>query len=76
MRKFLILLILLKFRLKRWQCFKFTNQKSAVNKYYFNENKLMRIGYVDNNRTRFYHPSNVSLTWMLFSPKCKIIKII
>lgn len=73
--RLLIRLIRLKFGLKLNQKFRFTNQKNALNTYYFKKNKLMKITYINNGTSRFCRESRVKLKWMLFSRDCKIIKV-
>lgn len=67
MRRFVIFLIRKKLRLKKYENFRFTNQKSdAV--YYFTETNVMKHwhGYTE--------PSGVSINWLL-DDDCEIERV-
>ena len=67
MRRLVIFLIRCKLKLKKYECFKFVNQKSdAV--YYFTESNLMKRWH---NQTML---SGVSINWLL-DKECKIERI-
>ena len=67
MRRFVIFLIRKKLGLKKYECFKFVNQKSnAV--YYFSEHNLMKRWH---NQTML---SGVSVNWLL-DPECEIERV-
>lgn len=67
MRRFVIFLIRKKLGLKKYECFRFDNQKSdAV--YYFTEYNVMKRW---RNQTML---SGVSINWLL-DPECKIERV-
>lgn len=72
MRKIIIFLLRKHFGLKKYEKFRFTNQKTR-DWYYFTANCLMK-----KNRTQKDSPhwvqSSVSLNWLL-SPECEIQKL-
>lgn len=68
MKRLIIFLIRRKLGLKKRQCFRFTNQASKDNKYYFSDEHLYKI---ENGRRMM---ANVSLNWLL-NDDCEIEKI-
>lgn len=58
-----------KFGLKKYKLFRFANQKSKVNSYYFTDTELLKAD-VENGEIR---PSNVRLAWLL-DDRCQIVK--
>ena len=67
MKKVIIFLVRKGLRLKRYESFKFSNQKTEAI-YYFTDKNLMKR---ENGHTTF---SSVSLNWLL-NKNCKIEKI-
>lgn len=67
--KLIIFFLRKKFGLKRGETFRFNNQRSKVNVYYFTENVLIKI----DAEKREIRESNVKLNWLL-DEKCKITK--
>lgn len=67
MRRLIILLIRMKLGLRKYQQFRFDNQKSKTDTYYFTATKLFKIEGCS------VVESNVSLNWLL-NDKCKITK--
>jgi hypothetical protein len=66
MDRLIIFLVRKRLGIKKFQYFKFQNQKDPLNRYYFTEHNIMKEcgnGYI--------RQSNVSLNWLL-DPKCKI----
>lgn len=68
MRRFIIFLIRMKLGVKKHQTFRFDNQKSKTDTYYFTATHLLKIEGCG------IREANVSLNWLL-DDKCKIIKI-
>ncbi len=64
----IIFLLRRKFRLRRYQYFRFTNQKSN-DVYYFGQDCLLKI--VNKEKSVFSH---VSLNWLL-DDDCQIVKL-
>lgn len=67
--KLIIFLLRKKFKLKKFEGFRFTNQKSKVNAYYFTSDQLLKED-IENGVIR---PSNVKLNYLI-SDNCQIIK--
>lgn len=67
MRKLAIFFIRQRLGLKKYQNFKFENQRSKTDYYYFTEINLMKY------EGGVIRPSNVSLNWLLDS-NCRIVK--
>lgn len=67
MKRLIFFLIRKRLGLKKYEHFRFENQKSNA-LYYFTESRLMKnyLGYIQ--------PSNVKLNWIL-DDECKIIKL-
>lgn len=68
--KLIIFLLRKKFGLKKFEFFRFKNQKSDINVYYFTSNALMKEDFTE-TLTR---PANVKLNYLL-SEECEIEKI-
>jgi hypothetical protein len=69
-RRLIIFLLRKKFGLKKFQAFRFKNQKSKVNTYCFTDVELLKED-VENCIIR---PSNVKLNYLL-SDECQIEKV-
>jgi hypothetical protein len=69
MRRLIIFLIRLKFGLKAYEKFKFSNQKTD-NWYYFTRTGLTKYEAAKQK----FMPSNVKFNWLM-DDKCKIIRI-
>ena len=67
--KLIICLLRKKFKLKKYEAFRFTNQKSKINAYYFTDTELLKEDF-ENGVIR---PSNVKFNYLL-SDKCHIVK--
>lgn len=72
LRKLIILLIRLRLGLKINEPFRFVNQRSPCNYYYFTRTKLMKCWKTGGSNVHI--PSNVSINWIL-DDNCKIEKI-
>lgn len=68
MKRLIIFLVRRRLKLKKFQCFRFTNQASKTNKYYFTDKYLYKI---ENGHRSL---SNVSLNWIL-SSECEIERL-
>lgn len=68
MRRFIIFLVRRHLGLKKFQWFRFVNQKSNDDVYYFTSTKIMKF---ENGTTGFIRDSSVSLNWLL-DDECKI----
>lgn len=68
MQRLIIFLIRMKLRVRKLQQFKFENQKSKTDTYYFTATKLLKIEGCS------VRESSVSMNWLL-NDKCKIIKM-
>ncbi len=68
MKRWIIFCIRKRLHLKKFEAFRFSNQKTT-NIYYFNSSALMKI----ENGTHML--SNVSLNWLL-SKECRIIRML
>ena len=75
MVRLIIFLIRRRFGLKRYQRFRFTNQKSPYNWYYFTDTNLMKAEFVHKDGVCKCHdrPANVKLNYLL-SDECHIEK--
>lgn len=67
-QKLIIFLIRRRLGLKKYERFRFINQKSKDNFYFFNSTNLIKYSAVDNAAIE----SHVSLNWLL-SDKCEIM---
>lgn len=65
--KLILLLLRKKFGLKKYQLFKFNNQKTN-NRYYFNDYAIIKVDFRHPDQ-----PSNIKLSYLL-SDECKITK--
>lgn len=69
LRCLIIFLIRIRLGLKKYQDFRFDNQKSKKDSYYFNDCALMKIEHEHDDI--YIRESSVSLNWLL-SDYCKI----
>ena len=69
-RKFIIFLLRRKLGLKKSQMFRFKNQASNFNTYYFTSVELLREDPI----AKYVRPSNVKLNYLL-SDECQIEKV-
>ena len=76
MRCLIIFLIRQKLGLKRDECFRFTNQSSPENYYFFTRDALMKRTYCERKGKHWWRTtkSRASLNWLL-DDECEIIKI-
>ena len=72
MRRVIIFLIRKKLGLNRNECFRFANQSSPKNFYYFDTDCLMKMNWFCGNYTP--RESSCSLNWLL-NDDCKIVKV-
>lgn len=72
MRRLIIFLIRKKLGLKRNECFRFANQASSKNFYYFDTDCLMKMHWFGDSYTP--RESTCSLNWLL-NDDCKIVKV-
>ena len=68
--KLIIFFLRKKFGLKKYEAFRFVEQKSKVNAYYFTSTELLKED-IENGVLR---PSNVRLAWLL-DERCQIKKV-
>ena len=68
MRWLIIFLIRKRLRLRKYQRFRFENQKSPTDCYFFTGRHLMK-----QSANGYMHGSRVSLNWLL-DPECRIIR--
>lgn len=74
-KRIVLFLIRRKLRVKKWEKFRFANQSSKNDYYYFSNNKIIKVQYRNKHiKHPLRIPSNVSLNWLL-DKKCKIVKI-
>lgn len=64
-RRLIILLMRMRFGVKKYEEFRFNNQKSDVDTYFFTDTQLLKI---EKSKVR---PSGVSLNWLL-DDECEI----
>lgn len=69
MKKLIIFLIRKRLGLRKYEQFRFENQNSIRDVYYFADEKLVKI-----ENGIFYKSSSVSLNWLLDS-ECRVIKL-
>lgn len=76
MRKIILFFVRIKLGVKKWEKFRFENQKSKVDYYYFDNKKLVKAHFNRKmpNCRPVKVPSNVSLNWLI-GKECKIIKL-
>lgn len=67
MRHFIIFLVRKKLGLKKYEDFRFRNQKSGAS-YFFTDQELIKVEY------DYGRPAGVSLNWLL-SDECEIYKL-
>lgn len=69
MNRIIVTLFRIKFGLKKYQKFQFTNQRNRKDLYYFSDKELIKIenGYL-------YQQSGVSLNWLM-NKDCRIDKL-
>lgn len=73
--KIVLFLVRRRLHIKKWQKFRFKNQRSKSDYYYFNNDKIVKVICNDKRINRPLRlPSGVSLNWLL-NNECKIIKI-
>lgn len=70
----IIFLIRNRLRLKTFEPFRFTNQNSKQDYYYFTKDKLMKAEYFNGLKKPIKRESNVSLNWLL-NNRCKIRRV-
>ena len=71
MKRLIIFLVRKKLGLKKGEHFRFTNQFSSYNTYYFTDDAVMKhLGHWTGEDVK----SNVSLNWLL-DDECEIVKV-
>lgn len=70
MKRLILFLIRKKLGLKKWEGFRFSNQKSSADWYFINDYNVMKVSHGIGPVI----PSNVSLNWLL-DDKCEITKV-
>lgn len=73
MKRLILFLIRRRLGLRKWQPFRFTNQKSKRNVYMFAEKSILKIDN-DSVRPGRIYLSHVSLNWII-SDDCEIVKL-
>lgn len=73
MKRLIIFLVRKRLGLKKFETFRFDNQKSSTDMYHFTEDEVIKR-YVDNKGRVISEPSSVSLNWLL-DENCKVIKL-
>lgn len=73
MKRLIIFLVRKRLGLKKFETFRFDNQKSNTDMYHFTEDEVIKR-YVDNKGRVISEPSSVSLNWLL-DENCKVIKL-
>ena len=68
MRRFILFLIRRKLGVRKFQAFRFVNQASPTEYYYFSKDELVKVYY----RGERIKASNASLNWMLHDD-CKVV---
>lgn len=71
MTRLIMFLLRLKLGVKKYEVFKFTNQRTQ-NRYYFDTHTIYR-SYLKGNMVRI-EPSDVSINWLL-NPCCEIERL-
>lgn len=74
LRRIVIFLIRKKLGLKRFEKFKFSNQKSYNEYYWFTDTHVMKKAYIHWSEDFIDEPSSVSLNWLL-NDNCKIERV-
>ena len=76
--RLIIFLVRMKLGLLPYQTFRFANQKSKLDYYYFEPKRLVKVEYHHQDpfypNGRSYKSSNVSLNWLL-NERCNIVLI-
>ena len=76
--RLIIFLVRIRLGLMNYQTFRFANQKSKLDYYYFEPKRLVKVEYHHQDpfypNGRSYKSSNVSLNWLL-NDRCEIVKI-
>lgn len=75
MKKFILFCVRIKIGVKKWEKFRFKNQRSKKDYYYFNNNGLIKACFM-NKESKYptRTASNVSLNWLL-NKDCNIVKV-
>lgn len=72
MNRLILYLIRKKLGVKKFQKFRFVNQKSKTDRYYFTGRQLLKEWHVfDNCVYKYVRPAHVSLNWLI-DKDCKI----
>jgi hypothetical protein len=72
-RSLVLFLVRKKLGLKKYEEFRFANQRSEHNFYYIDEDGIWKCEPFGDN-VRCYNPSTVSLNYLL-SSECKVVKV-
>ena len=74
MRRLIIFLIRKRLGLKREEEFRFANQKSEYDYYFFSKNDLLKVCFIPYDEKWHIEQSTCSLNWLL-DDNCNIIKL-
>ena len=74
MNRLIIYLIRKRLKLKKYEYFRFKNQKSKEDYYFFDSSELMKGAYIDGGYGYFVKRSNCSLNFLL-SEECEIVRV-
>lgn len=70
MKRLILFFIRRKLHVKKHDLFRFTNQKSKTDYYFFTDDRLMKYATIGN----YVRESNVRLNWLL-NDNCKVLKL-
>ena len=74
MKRLILFLIRKKLHLKPYETFRFRNQSSIFNYYYFTKHRLLKVQFDDMGHFTGVVRSRVSLNWLL-DDDCEVISI-
>lgn len=74
LKRLILFLVRKKLGVKKFEAFRFTNQKSTHDWYYFGNYSLVKCEY-NNDLNGDFKPAGVSLNWLL-DDNCKIRKLL
>ena len=73
LKRFIYFLVRKKLGVKKFEAFRFTNQKSDIDFYYFDNEYLVKCEF-NGDLDSIFKPSGVSLNWLL-DDNCEIRKL-
>ena len=74
MTRLILFLIRRRLHLKKNEHFRFANQKSSEDEYWFTGTKLMKLHHDTYHHTCYVRQANVKLNYIV-SDRCKIVKV-